>query len=64
MASVAPSGEIVAIARTEADELVVAECDLDACTFGKSTIFNFAAHRRVEHYGLITQRTGAIPPPE
>jgi predicted amidohydrolase len=63
-AIIAPSGEIVASASTTADELVVAECDLDACTFGKTTMFDFAAHRRIEHYALITQRTGAIPPPE
>ena len=59
---VSPSGEIVAQARTLGDELIVADCDLDACNFGKETIFNFAAHRRVEHYGLITERTGAVPP--
>ena len=60
---VAPSGEIVAQCHSLGDELIVAECDLDECRFGKETIFNFAAHRRVEHYGLITERTGAIPPP-
>ena len=59
---VAPNGEIVVEAETEEDELIVAECDLDACTFGKETIFDFARHRRIEHYGLITERTGAIPP--
>ncbi len=25
----------------------------------RRTVFNFAKHRRVEHYGLITSRTGA-----
>ncbi len=59
---IAPSGEIVAQCRTLGDELIVADCDLDACAFGKETIFNFAAHRRIEHYGLITERTGAVPP--
>lgn len=59
-----PNGEIVAEARTERDELLVYPCDLDATTFGKTTIFNFAQHRRIEHYGLITSRTGAVPPPE
>ncbi len=49
--------------RTEADELLVHDIDLDATTFGKSTIFDFARHRRIEHYGLITSRTGAVPPP-
>jgi predicted amidohydrolase len=59
---IAPTGEIVAQCRTLEDELIVADCDLDACNFGKATIFNFAAHRRIEHYGLITERTGAEPP--
>ncbi|MGJ5075258.1 N-carbamoyl-D-amino-acid hydrolase [Bradyrhizobium oligotrophicum] len=55
-------GEIVAEALTEGDEVLVAPCDLDATRFGKETIFDFARHRRVEHYGLITSRTGAVPP--
>ncbi|MGJ4951955.1 N-carbamoyl-D-amino-acid hydrolase [Bradyrhizobium sp. HKCCYLS20291] len=57
-----PDGEIVAEAVTEGDEVLVAPCDLDATRFGKETIFDFARHRRVEHYGLITSRTGAVPP--
>jgi predicted amidohydrolase len=59
---IAPSGEIVALCRSLGDELVVADCDLDACTFGKTTIFNFAAHRRPEHYGSITSQTGVKLP--
>jgi N-carbamoyl-D-amino-acid hydrolase len=61
---VAPSGEILALAETVGDELVVARIDLDDTRFNKTTIFNFAAHRRIEHYGLITARTEAVPPPE
>lgn len=57
-----PDGEIVAEAKTEGDELLFHRCDLDATTFGKTTIFNFAQHRRIEHYGLITSQTGAVPP--
>ncbi|MGJ5179327.1 N-carbamoyl-D-amino-acid hydrolase [Bradyrhizobium oligotrophicum] len=57
-----PDGEIVAEAKTEGDEVLVVPCDLDATRFGKQTIFDFARHRRVEHYGLITSRTGAVPP--
>ena len=30
--------------------------------FNKQTIFNFAAHRRPEHYGIITAQTGATEP--
>jgi N-carbamoyl-D-amino-acid hydrolase len=58
-----PDGEIVAEAGSEDDELVVADCDLDATAFGKSTVFDFARHRRVEHYGRITSQTGVVPPP-
>ncbi|MGJ5003805.1 N-carbamoyl-D-amino-acid hydrolase [Bradyrhizobium sp. HKCCYLRH2060] len=57
-----PDGEIVAEALTEGDEVLVVPCDLDATRFGKETIFDFGRHRRVEHYGLITSRTGAVPP--
>src|SRR6201991_139037 len=55
-----PDGEIVVEAKTEGDEVLVGACDFDATKFGKETIFDFARHRRVEHYGLITSRTGAI----
>jgi predicted amidohydrolase len=57
-----PDGEIVAEARSDDDELVIADCDLDATKFGKQTIFNFAAHRRIEHYGPITAQTGVVLP--
>ena len=57
-----PDGVIVAEAKTLGDELIVAECDLDRCQFNKRTVFNFAAHRRPEHYGMIVARTGAEPP--
>src|SRR5213076_711020 len=59
-----PDGEIVVEARTEDDELIVADCDLDATVFGKQTIFHFEQHRRVEHYGRIVSQTGVILPPE
>ena len=35
-----------------------------ATVFGKETIFDFARHRRIEHYGRITSQTGVILPPE
>lgn len=59
---VAPTGEIVARASTNRDELVVARCDLDLGKSYKETTFNFAKHRRPEHYRMIVERTGAIPP--
>ena len=59
-----PDGEIVAQAKGEGDELLVHACDLDATAFGKKTVFDFARHRRIEHYGLIAAQTGAVAPPE
>ncbi|MFU1479083.1 N-carbamoyl-D-amino-acid hydrolase [Roseovarius sp. C7] len=57
-----PNGYVMARAETEDDELIVHACDMDACNFGKSTIFDFARHRRIEHYGLICSQTGAVRP--
>jgi predicted amidohydrolase len=59
---VAPSGEVVAQASTLGDEVIVARCDLDRCATYKKHIFDFARHRRPEHYGLILERTGAGEP--
>lgn len=60
---VAPSGEIVAACTTVGDELAVARCDLDLTQSYKSTTFHFARHREPQHYGLIVERKGAVPPP-
>jgi predicted amidohydrolase len=57
-----PDGEIVAEAKTDGDELIIHACDLDATRFGKETIFDFAAHRRIEHYGRICAQTGVTEP--
>jgi hypothetical protein len=57
---VAPTGEIVAQAVTQADELVTARCDLDLGKSYTSTTFDFAKHRQPEHYRLITERKGAV----
>lgn len=61
---VAPSGEIVAQCATLGDEVIVRDCDLDLGAPYRADIFNFANHRRPEHYGLIVERAGAVPPPE
>ncbi len=58
-AIIAPTGEIVAQARTLDDELIVADCDLDACNHYKSTVFNFVEHRQPDKYGLITETAGS-----
>ena len=57
-----PNGMVVARAAGEGDELIVHACDMDLCNFGKATIFDFARHRRVEHYSRITGQTGVILP--
>ena len=59
---VAPDGRVVAEAASLADEVIVADCDLDACLQGKTKMFDFAAHRRPRWYGPITSQTGAIAP--
>jgi len=33
------------------------------CRLGRTTIFNFAAHRRPEHYQRIVSQVGAVEPP-
>jgi len=60
---IAPSGETVAMCTTLGDELAVVRCDLDLTRSYKDTTFNFARHRRPEHYRLIVDRTGALLPP-
>ena len=59
-----PQGEILAQATSWGDELITADCDLDRCTLGRTTIFAFDRHRRPEAYGRITGQVGAVPPPE
>jgi predicted amidohydrolase len=59
-----PGGKIVAEAKTEEDELIVHTCDLDICIFGKTTVFDFSRHRRIEDYSIITSQTGVVEPKE
>jgi hypothetical protein len=61
---VAPSGEIVGACSTLGDELALARCDLDLGNSYKRTVFDFGRHREPQHYGLIVERKGAVPPPE
>lgn len=55
---VAPSGQIVAQALTNGDEVIVADCDLDWCKNYTSTLFDFDKYRRPEVYGRITSQRG------
>ena len=57
-----PNGCIVAAAQTLADEIILAECDLDACRQGKDKMFHFASHRRPDAYGPITAQVGVGEP--
>ncbi len=57
---IAPSGEIVAQAKTNGDELIVADCDLGWCEHYKGTLFDFDRYRRPEMYGLISREKGSI----
>ncbi|MBI4183553.1 MAG: N-carbamoyl-D-amino-acid hydrolase [Proteobacteria bacterium] len=60
---ISPQGEIVALAHTLEDEVIVADCDLDECEIGKGGMFNFDRYRRIEHYRIITEQTGRTSPP-
>jgi predicted amidohydrolase len=56
---VAPTGEIAVRSATEDDEVILFNCDIDLAANLKKTMFDFAAHRRPEHYRLIVERVGA-----
>lgn len=60
---VSPNGLVVAQAKTLGDEIILAQADLDDCLQGKEKMFNFAQHRRPEHYRRIVDQVGAEPPP-
>jgi len=60
---IAPSGQIVAQASTNGDELIVARCDLDRCSNYKNTLFDFDRYRRPEMYKIITEQKGAVVRP-
>jgi Asp/Glu/hydantoin racemase/predicted amidohydrolase len=60
---VGPDGKIIAESTTDADEIIIADCDLDRCTSGKTRTFDFGRHRRVEHYTRLTSQTGVLEPP-
>jgi predicted amidohydrolase len=61
-AIVSPTGEIAAQSCTEEDELIFFNCDLALGDTFREHVFNFAKHRRPEHYKLIIERVGAGKP--
>ena len=59
---IGPTGEIAAQTVAPGDQVISYACDLDLAADTKRNQFNFAAHRRIEHYGLITSQTGVVVP--
>jgi predicted amidohydrolase len=55
---ISPSGDVVALASTVGDEVIVADCDLEAGAYNRRTIFDFEANRQIQHYGIITAQRG------
>jgi N-carbamoyl-D-amino-acid hydrolase len=51
---IAPSGEVLAAAETDDDELIWADCDLDWCKQYTGTLFDYARYRRPEVYTRLT----------
>ncbi len=61
-AIVAPTGEVVAKASADNDEVIVAHIDLDLAEPFRRSVFDFAAHRRPEYYSIIVERRGRGEP--
>ena len=59
---IAPSGEVLAAAQTDDDEVIVADCDLDWCKQYTGTLFDFDRYRRPEVYTRITSQRGVQIP--
>ncbi|AWB33892.1 N-carbamoyl-D-amino-acid hydrolase [Orrella marina] len=59
---VSPAGEILAQTQSEDDEVIYCKADLALADTFRQHIFNYGAHRRPEHYRLITERTGVGDP--
>lgn len=55
---IAPSGEVLAKAVTNGDELIWADCDLDWCKQYTGTLFDMAYYRRPEVYTHLTTLRG------
>ncbi|ORE94280.1 N-carbamoyl-D-amino acid hydrolase [Stappia sp. 22II-S9-Z10] len=57
-AIIAPTGEIIALATTRGDEVVVADIDFDTCREIRKNIFDFAQHRQPDLYGALVDPAG------
>lgn len=63
-AIVAPSGEILAKAAGEGDEVIVYQVSLEQAEPYRSGVFNFAEHRRPDLYSMLVERKGRGEPLE
>jgi len=52
---IGPSGEVLAQAATDDDELVTAACNLNWCAAYKNTLYDFSRYRRPEMYKSIAE---------
>ncbi len=59
---VAPSGQVVAQAVSNGDEMISVIADLDWCANYKETLFDFGRYRRPEVYQRITNQKGVMLP--
>lgn len=55
-----PNGRVIAQAKTEGDEVIFANIDLDETINGKTKMFDFSRHRRPELYSRIVEQKGSI----
>lgn len=55
-----PNGNVIAQAKTEEDEILIAEIDLDETINGKQKMFDFSRHRRPELYSRLVDQKGSI----
>jgi predicted amidohydrolase len=60
---IAPTGRIIALTSHNADELAIADINLDLCKNYTETLFQFDRYRRPDAYRVITERKGPVPPP-
>ena len=58
----APSGELVAKASGEGDEVIVYRVDLSQAAPYREGVFNFAEHRRPDEYRILVDRKGRGAP--
>lgn len=58
-----PNGLVLAQAKTNDDEILYADIDLDETISGKQKMFDFSRHRRPELYQRLVDQKGAIPIP-